>query len=296
MWELLCEHIRARCPCSDRVSGADRGALTETSNGRRDRGRVCRASVLLAARNTAPNGGERAAKTSEEGWRLEVGGWMGPLGLWAPPAVSWRFERAGGCDRREALAPCQWPRLFQLLADDIATGQPAHASPRIIAPQGPPAKRRPPASMSRSLHLRECTSRLPLLLPSRRATTSRHTYAQWQCRLRCNSAFSPASIAALLDAPSRQPVPSDETLTLNGFVRSVRKQKRVAFAAIGDGSSLQTVQVVLTPEQAAGSVDNTKLPTPSAHLLTPSPHQTLHRGCRGRHGPLEAVSWSRTDP
>jgi asparaginyl-tRNA synthetase len=41
-------------------------------------------------------------------------------------------------------------------------------------------------------------------------------------------------------------------LTVNGFVRTVRKQKRVAFAAIGDGSSIQTVQAVLTPEQADG--------------------------------------------
>jgi asparaginyl-tRNA synthetase len=37
---------------------------------------------------------------------------------------------------------------------------------------------------------------------------------------------------------------------LNGFVRTVRKQKRVAFAAIGDGTSLDAVQAVLTPEQA----------------------------------------------
>jgi asparaginyl-tRNA synthetase len=39
-------------------------------------------------------------------------------------------------------------------------------------------------------------------------------------------------------------------VTLNGFVRTVRKQKRVAFAAIGDGTSLDAVQAVLTIEQA----------------------------------------------
>lgn len=50
---------------------------------------------------------------------------------------------------------------------------------------------------------------------------------------------------------SALPVPQPhQSLTLNGFVRSVRKQKRVAFAAIGDGSSLRTVQAVLTPDQA----------------------------------------------
>jgi asparaginyl-tRNA synthetase len=43
---------------------------------------------------------------------------------------------------------------------------------------------------------------------------------------------------------------------LNGYVRTVRKQKRVAFAAIGDGSTLQTVQAVLSPELAEGSVEH----------------------------------------
>jgi hypothetical protein len=83
---------------------------------------------------------------------------------------------------------------------------------------------------------------------------------------RCSSTSSPApSIAALLkqsscsSSPPRSP---DEALTLNGFVRSVRKQKRVAFAAIGDGSSLKTVQAVLTPEQADGSVSRPRHRTP----------------------------------
>lgn len=43
---------------------------------------------------------------------------------------------------------------------------------------------------------------------------------------------------------------TDGPVTLNGFVRSVRKQKRVAFAAIGDGTSVDAVQAVLTPELA----------------------------------------------
>jgi asparaginyl-tRNA synthetase len=37
---------------------------------------------------------------------------------------------------------------------------------------------------------------------------------------------------------------------VNGFVRSVRKQKRHAFAAIGDGSTVEPLQVVMTPPQA----------------------------------------------
>ncbi|KAI9673761.1 MAG: asparaginyl-tRNA synthetase [Trizodia sp. TS-e1964] len=39
-------------------------------------------------------------------------------------------------------------------------------------------------------------------------------------------------------------------LNLNCFIRSVRKQKRVAFAAVGDGSTIQSLQAILTPEQA----------------------------------------------
>ena len=36
-----------------------------------------------------------------------------------------------------------------------------------------------------------------------------------------------------------------------GWVRSLRKQKKVAFAAIGDGSTLDPLQAVLKPEDAA---------------------------------------------
>ena len=69
------------------------------------------------------------------------------------------------------------------------------------------------------------------------------------------SASQPAtSVAQLLksattDAPASSSS-RDGAVTLNGFVRTVRKQKRVAFAAISDGSSLEAVQAVLTPEQA----------------------------------------------
>ena len=92
---------------------------------------------------------------------------------------------------------------------------------------------------------------LPLVLLATRAAT--------RCSSTSSSSTAP-SIAALLkqtsasSSPPRLASSHDEPLTLNGFVRSVRKQKRVAFAAIGDGSSLKTVQAVLTPEQADGSV------------------------------------------
>ncbi|KAF2768595.1 asparaginyl-tRNA synthetase [Teratosphaeria nubilosa] len=40
-------------------------------------------------------------------------------------------------------------------------------------------------------------------------------------------------------------------VTVHGWVRRVRRQKKVAFAAIGDGSSLLPVQAVLKPDDAA---------------------------------------------
>lgn len=36
-----------------------------------------------------------------------------------------------------------------------------------------------------------------------------------------------------------------------GWVRSLRKQKKIAFAALGDGSTLESVQAVLKPDDAA---------------------------------------------
>lgn len=48
------------------------------------------------------------------------------------------------------------------------------------------------------------------------------------------------------DAQPQQP----EHITVNGFVRSVRKQKHIAFAAIGDGSSYDSLQAVMSPIQA----------------------------------------------
>ena len=70
---------------------------------------------------------------------------------------------------------------------------------------------------------------------------SRCLYAR---QTRCNS-----SIAALLGSVSSD-ASEPQNVTVNGFVRSVRKQKRVAFAALGDGTSLEPLQVVLTPNQA----------------------------------------------
>jgi hypothetical protein len=67
----------------------------------------------------------------------------------------------------------------------------------------------------------------------------------------CRSTIT--SIAALID-PLNMNTLEGGTITVNGFIRTVRKQKRIAFAAVGDGSSVDSLQVVLRPEQADRSV------------------------------------------
>jgi asparaginyl-tRNA synthetase len=44
--------------------------------------------------------------------------------------------------------------------------------------------------------------------------------------------------------------PSDRSVTVNGFIRSIRNQKTRSFAVIGDGTSLEPLQALLTPVQA----------------------------------------------
>ncbi|KAF2481966.1 asparaginyl-tRNA synthetase [Neohortaea acidophila] len=43
----------------------------------------------------------------------------------------------------------------------------------------------------------------------------------------------------------------EENVCVTGWVRTVRKQKRVAFAAVSDGSTVHSIQAVLKPEDAA---------------------------------------------
>lgn len=46
----------------------------------------------------------------------------------------------------------------------------------------------------------------------------------------------------------------DRQVTLQGFIRSVRKQKRYAFAEISDGSTVRPLQAILNPSQASECV------------------------------------------
>lgn len=59
----------------------------------------------------------------------------------------------------------------------------------------------------------------------------------------------PTSIAGFLDFKPHEPV-SD--VKVDGFVRSVRAQKRFHFVSLGDGSSLEPLQAVVPADQAEG--------------------------------------------
>jgi asparaginyl-tRNA synthetase len=48
----------------------------------------------------------------------------------------------------------------------------------------------------------------------------------------------------------------NQEIKINGFVRSVRKQKRFAFAEITDGSTIEPLQAFLKPAQAAEYVES----------------------------------------
>ena len=71
------------------------------------------------------------------------------------------------------------------------------------------------------------------------------------CRTLSTSSADP-NIATLIKTP---PKDSRELITAKGWVRTVRKQKRMTFVEIGDGSTPETLQAVLNPLQAEGCVD-----------------------------------------
>jgi asparaginyl-tRNA synthetase len=105
--------------------------------------------------------------------------------------------------------------------------------------------------MSLLLPIRRGVLRFQRFIP--RLAVAAQTHALFPQRSRQSSTFCPTNLAELLRpaSPLSSTLPQGlETLTIHGYVRSVRKQKRIAFAVIGDGSTLQTVQAVLSPQLA----------------------------------------------
>ncbi|KAI7853107.1 asparaginyl-tRNA synthetase [Circinella umbellata] len=64
------------------------------------------------------------------------------------------------------------------------------------------------------------------------------------------SPFSSPTIRSLLLANNKHNNETDESVTVHGWVRSVRKQKQISFANINDGSCVKGLQAILNPEQA----------------------------------------------
>lgn len=90
-----------------------------------------------------------------------------------------------------------------------------------------------------------------------RQITPCHTTETTIVRLYATSA--PASyrkcrdIASILDSPQNKD-PSPRPVEIIGHVRTIRAQKRRAFAALADGSTARPLQVLLSPDQASGYV------------------------------------------
>jgi hypothetical protein len=95
---------------------------------------------------------------------------------------------------------------------------------------------------------------------------------------------TPLSIASLLDSAPAE----TENVTVNGFIRSIRNQKQRSFAAIGDGSSLEPLQALLTPEQAQKSG-----PATNCFSLLISP-QFINWYCGAIDGSMETVLQSES--
>ena len=58
------------------------------------------------------------------------------------------------------------------------------------------------------------------------------------------------TIASLLASRKLDGAQDNEDVVVDGFVRTVRKQKRHAFAEIGDGSTAESLQVLIEPAKA----------------------------------------------
>lgn len=97
-----------------------------------------------------------------------------------------------------------------------------------------------------SIHTRELVTRPRQEMRAWRSVRCPARSLRQSARYASNAAQSGRSgIAAILGR--EEPV---DNAQVTGWVRSVRKQKKIAFAALGDGSTLDSLQAVLKPEQA----------------------------------------------
>nr|ASF90211.1 hypothetical protein SPAR04327 [Bartheletia paradoxa] len=100
---------------------------------------------------------------------------------------------------------------------------------------------------------------LPTLLSPLRASPSGPTRLRLPLiRLLSTPPTLPPSIRQTLATASPSPGSENQPpITVRGSIKSVRRQKRVAFAEIGDGSACAGLQAVMTPELAVGLTTGT---------------------------------------
>lgn len=68
--------------------------------------------------------------------------------------------------------------------------------------------------------------------------------------IRFNSTYSIKSALASFPLTSTSTLPTEtaETIIINGWIKSTRKQKNISFLVINDGSNLNGIQIVLNKE------------------------------------------------
>ncbi|KAG2177578.1 hypothetical protein INT44_008090 [Umbelopsis vinacea] len=77
----------------------------------------------------------------------------------------------------------------------------------------------------------------------------------------------PKTIKAILN----EKVPAETTVSINGWIRSVRSQKNVSFANVNDGSNLKGIQAILNSDQAKSLTTGASVKLTGQ--LVPSPGQ-----------------------
>ena len=58
------------------------------------------------------------------------------------------------------------------------------------------------------------------------------------------------NVSTLLNSKGKKVPLPEEDIQIQGYVLSIRKQKKIAFAAIRDGTSLRALQAIIKPEEA----------------------------------------------
>jgi len=58
------------------------------------------------------------------------------------------------------------------------------------------------------------------------------------------------SLPKTINAILKETLPAENTVSINGWIRSVRSQKNLAFANVNDGSNLKGIQAILNSDQA----------------------------------------------